>query len=110
MNRPVSKRPKLYIVNLQVHFTCVFLPGQLEFQTRRLWFAVAAQWVIVSTTSVFQWTPKDDLATLKIHGKCDDVMRLLMEELNMQIPIYDKWGTHELIKHMYTNANFVIKK
>uniref|UniRef100_A0A667Z2U7 NAD-dependent protein deacetylase sirtuin-7 n=1 Tax=Myripristis murdjan TaxID=586833 RepID=A0A667Z2U7_9TELE len=53
MNRPVSKRPKLYIINLQ-------------------------------------WTPKDDLATLKIHGKCDDVMRLLMEELNMQIPDYDK--------------------
>uniref|UniRef100_A0A4W5LEL9 Regulatory protein SIR2 homolog 7 n=1 Tax=Hucho hucho TaxID=62062 RepID=A0A4W5LEL9_9TELE len=37
-----------------------------------------------------QWTPKDDLATLKIHGKCDDVMRLLMEELNIQIPAYNK--------------------
>ncbi|XP_071359504.1 NAD-dependent protein deacetylase sirtuin-7 [Trachinotus anak] len=53
MNRPASKRPKLYIVNLQ-------------------------------------WTPKDDLATLKINGKCDDVMRLLMEELNFQIPVYDR--------------------
>lgn len=53
MNRPASKRPKLYIVNLQ-------------------------------------WTPKDDLAVLKINGKCDDVMRLLMEELNLQIPPYDK--------------------
>ncbi|XP_028267124.1 NAD-dependent protein deacetylase sirtuin-7 [Parambassis ranga] len=53
MNRPASKRPKLFIVNLQ-------------------------------------WTPKDDLATLKVHGKCDDVMRLLMEELNLQIPVYDK--------------------
>ncbi|KAG9334567.1 hypothetical protein JZ751_007503 [Albula glossodonta] len=53
MNRPPSRRPKLYIVNLQ-------------------------------------WTPKDDLATLKIHGKCDDVMKLLMKELNLQIPEYDK--------------------
>nr|XP_046261845.1 NAD-dependent protein deacetylase sirtuin-7 [Scatophagus argus] len=53
MNRPASKRPKLYIVNLQ-------------------------------------WTPKDDLAVLKIHGKCDDVMSLLMEELNIQIPAYDR--------------------
>ncbi|KAM3865473.1 NAD-dependent protein deacetylase sirtuin-7 [Diretmus argenteus] len=53
MNRPASKRPKLYIVNLQ-------------------------------------WTPKDDLATLKIHGKCDDVMSLLMEDLNIEIPLYNK--------------------
>ncbi|XP_037328622.1 NAD-dependent protein deacetylase sirtuin-7 [Pungitius pungitius] len=53
MNRPGSKRPKLYIVNLQ-------------------------------------WTPKDDLAVLKIHGKCDDVMSLLMEELKIQIPVFDR--------------------
>ncbi|XP_072516181.1 NAD-dependent protein deacetylase sirtuin-7 isoform X1 [Salminus brasiliensis] len=37
-----------------------------------------------------QWTPKDDLATLKIHGKCDDVMRLLMEELCVEIPTYNR--------------------
>ncbi|KAM9461038.1 NAD-dependent protein deacetylase sirtuin-7 [Clarias gariepinus] len=37
-----------------------------------------------------QWTPKDDLATLKIHGKCDDVMRLLMEELGVEIPSYNR--------------------
>ncbi|XP_029022653.1 NAD-dependent protein deacetylase sirtuin-7 [Betta splendens] len=53
MNRPVGKRPKLYIVNLQ-------------------------------------WTPKDDLAVLKINGNCDDVMSLLMKELNFQVPVYDR--------------------
>ncbi|MGH0136475.1 UNVERIFIED_CONTAM: hypothetical protein FKN15_010110 [Acipenser sinensis] len=53
MNRAPSKRPELYIVNLQ-------------------------------------WTPKDDLAVLKIHGKCDDVLKLLMEELSIEIPAYDK--------------------
>uniref|UniRef100_A0A8C6KCF8 protein acetyllysine N-acetyltransferase n=1 Tax=Nothobranchius furzeri TaxID=105023 RepID=A0A8C6KCF8_NOTFU len=37
-----------------------------------------------------QWTPKDDLAVLKIHGKCDDVMNILMEELNIQTPKYDR--------------------
>lgn len=53
MNKPATKRPKLYIVNLQ-------------------------------------WTPKDDLAVLKIHAKCDDVMRLLMEELNILVPSYNR--------------------
>ncbi|KAK5866327.1 hypothetical protein PBY51_020527 [Eleginops maclovinus] len=53
MNKPASRRPKLYIVNLQ-------------------------------------WTPKDDLAALKMNGKCDDVMRLLMEELNILVPAYDR--------------------
>ncbi|KAI5608539.1 NAD-dependent protein deacetylase sirtuin-7 [Silurus asotus] len=38
-----------------------------------------------------QWTPKDDLATLKIHGKCDDVMRLLMKELGVEIPTYNRF-------------------
>ncbi|KAH1182719.1 NAD-dependent protein deacetylase sirtuin-7 isoform X1 [Mauremys mutica] len=53
MSKPPSRRPKLYIVNLQ-------------------------------------WTPKDDLAALKLHGKCDDVMRLLMEELGLEITCYDR--------------------
>lgn len=30
---------------------------------------------------------------LKIHGKCDEVMRVLMEELNIQIPVYERWGS-----------------
>lgn len=37
-----------------------------------------------------QWTPKDDLAALKLHGRCDDVMRLLMVELGLEIPCYDR--------------------
>ncbi|MBN3300617.1 SIR7 deacetylase, partial [Amia calva] len=37
-----------------------------------------------------QWTPKDDLAALKIHGKCDDVIGLLMKELDLQTQEYDK--------------------
>nr|XP_015090862.2 NAD-dependent protein deacetylase sirtuin-7 [Vicugna pacos] len=54
MTKPPSRRPKLYIVNLQ-------------------------------------WTPKDDWAALKLHGKCDDVMRLLMDELGLDIPHYSRW-------------------
>ncbi|XP_021096636.1 NAD-dependent protein deacetylase sirtuin-7 isoform X2 [Heterocephalus glaber] len=38
-----------------------------------------------------QWTPKDDWAALKLHGKCDDVMQLLMNELGLEIPLYNKW-------------------
>lgn len=53
MDKPVSKRPKLYIVNLQ-------------------------------------WTPKDFQATIKINGKCDDVMKLVMGYLNIKIPEYDR--------------------
>lgn len=54
-----SRRPKLYIVNLQ-------------------------------------WTPKDDWAALKLHGKCDDVMRLLMDELGLEIPLQQVAGPHLL--------------
>ncbi|XP_003786100.2 NAD-dependent protein deacetylase sirtuin-7 isoform X2 [Otolemur garnettii] len=38
-----------------------------------------------------QWTPKDDWAALKLHGKCDDVMQLLMDELGLEIPLYSRW-------------------
>ena len=40
--------------------------------------------------SRLQWTPKDDWAALKLHGKCDDVMQLLMDELGLEIPVYDR--------------------
>lgn len=46
--------------------------------------------LILFVLILLQWTPKDDFAVLKLHGKCDDVMSLLMEELNIQIPAYDR--------------------
>ncbi|XP_060535412.1 NAD-dependent protein deacetylase sirtuin-7 [Cylas formicarius] len=53
MDKPVKKRPNLYIVNLQ-------------------------------------WTPKDDCANVKIHGKCDVVIKRIMDVLGIQVPRYDK--------------------
>ncbi|XP_018566614.1 NAD-dependent protein deacetylase sirtuin-7 [Anoplophora glabripennis] len=53
MDKPVRKRPNLYIVNLQ-------------------------------------WTPKDDFANVKINGKCDEIMRILMDILGICVPSYDK--------------------
>lgn len=37
-----------------------------------------------------QWTPKDSQATLKIHGRCDDVMSLVMKQLQLEIPSYSR--------------------
>lgn len=53
MDRPVAKRPQLYIVNLQ-------------------------------------WTPKDENALLKINGKCDKVMKIVMSHLGIDIPCYNR--------------------
>lgn len=53
MDRPKSKRPKIYIVNLQ-------------------------------------WTPKDKNASLKINGKCDEVMKLVMNYMNINVAPYDR--------------------
>ena len=35
-----------------------------------------------------QKTPLDHLATLVIHAKCDDIMKLLMQKLSYQIPTW----------------------
>lgn len=53
MNKPIKKRPAIFIVNLQ-------------------------------------WTPKDDVAALKINGKCDNVMKLVMEYLSLETPLYNR--------------------
>lgn len=53
MERPKSKRPKIYIVNLQ-------------------------------------WTPKDKNASLKINGKCDEVMKLVMKFMNINVTPYNR--------------------
>lgn len=37
-----------------------------------------------------QWTPKDSIATLKINGKCDDVMKIVMKTLNIKVSAYDR--------------------
>ncbi|KAA0190618.1 hypothetical protein HAZT_HAZT012039 [Hyalella azteca] len=47
-----------------------------------------------------QWTPKDKEATMKINGKCDTVMKLVMDFLGVEIPRYDR--SEDLIFEMAT--------
>lgn len=44
-----------------------------------------------------QYTSKDKQAVLKINGKCDLVMQLVMQELNINVPEYD-WFEDPLLK------------
>lgn len=44
-----------------------------------------------------QYTPKDKNAVLKINGKCDLVMQLVMQKLNINIPAYE-WTVDPLLK------------
>lgn len=37
-----------------------------------------------------QWTPKDKIATLKINGKCDDVMKLVMNYMGINVTPYNR--------------------
>lgn len=50
-----------------------------------------------------QWTPKDSSADVKINGKCDDVMRRVMEQLQIKVPEY--WKENDPLLSITTKLN-----
>lgn len=51
-----------------------------------------------------QWTPKDDGATLKINGRCDEVMETVARFLNIRVPTYD--GRRDPLFKLHTPLRF----
>lgn len=45
-----------------------------------------------------QYTPKDKMAVLKINAKCDLVMQLIMQQLKIDVPLYDWTRDDPLLK------------
>jgi NAD+-dependent protein deacetylase sirtuin 6 len=43
-----------------------------------------------------QKTPKNKLADVVIHGKCDEVMQQVMQELQRPLPLYERWDRFEM--------------
>lgn len=37
-----------------------------------------------------QWTPKDDCAVMKIHGKCDLVMKMVLKHIGVEVKNYNR--------------------
>lgn len=114
MTKPPSRRPKLYIVNLQVTWAPrapsldlglstgepespwdIHVPQSRPQRSGRPGAKASRPLGRSEVLPSFafpspQWTPKDDWAALKLHGKCDDVMQLLMDELGLEIPPYSR--------------------
>ncbi|KAG5888222.1 hypothetical protein JTB14_035571 [Gonioctena quinquepunctata] len=38
-----------------------------------------------------QWTPKDDFANVKVNGKCDEVIKMVMDILGIDVPKYERF-------------------
>lgn len=56
-----------------------------------------------------QKTPYDDACALRIYARCDDVMRMVMDELNLTIPSYvdlQLWSNAEWLKEFEKNWPF----
>uniref|UniRef100_UPI00358E18F9 NAD-dependent protein deacetylase sirtuin-7-like isoform X1 n=1 Tax=Myxine glutinosa TaxID=7769 RepID=UPI00358E18F9 len=59
-----------------------------------------------------QWTPKDGAAVLKVSARCDDIMIMLMKQLGLEIPPYNRrlgmsrlWREAHATLHSFTSRN-----